>query len=92
MLRGYKGYIDGVLVIKVAGGPRRMYYGYPAAEAERSYRAAQERARDEALAFCESFAEGRSWSYGEIAGRQAYFEQQGRRYGLLREFRENDIC
>lgn len=40
MLRGYKGYIDGVLVIKVSGGPRRMYYGYPAAEAERNYRAA----------------------------------------------------
>lgn len=56
------------------------------------YRAAQERARDEALDFCESFAEGRAWSYGELAELQSYFEQQGRRYGLLREFRENGIC
>ena len=31
-------------------------------------------------------------SYGEIACIESYFERYGRRYGLLREFRENAIC
>ena len=31
-------------------------------------------------------------SYGELADKQDYFERLGRRYGLLREFRENCIC
>ena len=48
--------------------------------------------QDEAISFQESFAAGHAWSYGELAEMQAYFEQQGRRYGLLREFRENGIC
>lgn len=56
------------------------------------YQMRKESIRDEAITFCESFSEGRAWSYGELADRQAYFEQQGRRYGLLREFRENGIC
>jgi len=31
------------------------------------------------------------YSYEELAGYQAYFEKLGKRYGLLREFRENAI-
>lgn len=31
-------------------------------------------------------------SYGEIADIQGYFETYGKRYGLLRNFREEDIC
>lgn len=31
------------------------------------------------------------WSYGEIADFQARFERLGRKFGLLREFRENGI-
>lgn len=30
-------------------------------------------------------------SYSELVEAQAYFEKQGKRYGLLREFRENGI-
>lgn len=33
-----------------------------------------------------------SYSWGEIAYYQEYFERLGRRYGLLTEFRENCIC
>lgn len=31
-------------------------------------------------------------SYAEVAEMGAKFEKLGRRYGLLREFRENGIC
>ena len=33
-----------------------------------------------------------TWYYSEIAEMQAFFETYGRKYGLLREFRENGIC
>lgn len=33
-----------------------------------------------------------SWSYGELAEIQGYFEKNGKRYGLLKEFKENCIC
>lgn len=34
----------------------------------------------------------RNYSYGELADWQEFFETYGRKYGLLREFRENCIC
>lgn len=33
-----------------------------------------------------------AWSYGELADIQGFFERNGRRYGLLKEFQENAIC
>ena len=32
-----------------------------------------------------------TWSYGEIAEISAFFYKNGKRYGLLREFKENGI-
>lgn len=32
-----------------------------------------------------------NWSYGELADIQEFFERNGKRYGLIREFRENCI-
>ena len=32
-----------------------------------------------------------NWSYGELAEIGDYFYRQGKRYGLLREFKENGI-
>lgn len=32
------------------------------------------------------------WSYGELAIIEGFFETNGRRYGLLKEFKENCIC
>ena len=32
-----------------------------------------------------------AWSYGELAEVQEFFEKNGKRYGLLAEFRENAI-
>ena len=33
-----------------------------------------------------------NWSYGELAEIGNFFERNGKRYGLLREFKENGIC
>ena len=33
-----------------------------------------------------------SWSYGELCEIGNYFYKNGKRYGLLKEFRENAIC
>ena len=33
-----------------------------------------------------------NWSYGEIAEITSFFYENGKRYGLLKEFRENGIC
>lgn len=48
--------------------------------------------QDEAISFQESFFAGKAWSYSELAEKQSYFEREGRKYGLLQEFRENGIC
>ena len=32
-----------------------------------------------------------NWSYGELATIQGFFETQGKRYGLIKEFKENGI-
>jgi len=45
---------------------------------------------DKAIEYSNNQAGG--LSYGEIADIQGYFETYGKRYGLLREFRENAIC
>ena len=33
-----------------------------------------------------------SWSYGELIEIQDFFNKNGKKYGLLKEFRENAIC
>jgi len=33
-----------------------------------------------------------SWSYEDIANYEGFFRTYGKKYGLLREFRENGIC
>ena len=33
-----------------------------------------------------------SWSYGELVEICGFFEKNGKRYGLLKEFKENAIC
>lgn len=33
-----------------------------------------------------------NWSYSELAEIQSFFETNGKRYGLIKEFHENGIC
>lgn len=55
------------------------------------YRKNKERVRNEAIEWQLNFAD-HDYSWGELLAFQAHFEKMGRRYGLLKEFRENGIC
>ena len=58
-----------------------------------AYRIRKEKAREEAIAWQDYYFGDNSpaLSYGELAEWSAHFEQLGRRYGLLTEFRDNGI-
>lgn len=44
-----------------------------------------------AMDFQNSFAEGRTWYYSELADFQEKMEKRARRYGLLKELRNEGI-
>ena len=46
--------------------------------------------REEAVSWQQDFSK-HNYSYGELAEKQAYFEKEGKKYGLIQEFRENGI-
>lgn len=55
-----------------------------------TYRKLQERAREKAVEWQSDF-DNHNYSYDELIYWQSYFEKLGRRYGLVREFRDNCI-
>ena len=55
-----------------------------------SYQKAKGAARDEAIEWQLDF-ENHNYTWGEIAWFCAYFEKKARRYGLVKEFKENCI-
>lgn len=57
---------------------------------KQDYTKAKQRAREQAVQWQAETAQG-SQSWAELAQAAARFEALGRRYGLLREFRENGI-
>lgn len=54
------------------------------------YEQKKEEVRQEAIDWQGDFC-NHNYSYGELAYYSGYFEKKGRRYGLLKEFRENGI-
>lgn len=56
----------------------------------KTYKERKEEIRDEAIDFQFEFEEN-NYSYGELAWYTRYFTIMGKRYGLLKEFRENGI-
>lgn len=56
-----------------------------------SYEKRKEEVREEAIEYQSTFGD-RNYSWGEVAEKEAYFRELGKRYGLLREFHENCIC
>ena len=58
---------------------------------KKTYQQRKAEIRDEAIQW-QSELSVKSYSWGEVAAWQEYFREQGRRYGLLTEFRENGIC
>lgn len=55
-----------------------------------TYKERKESLRDLAIEYSNESIWGLSW--GECAEIEGWFKEQGRRYGLIREFRENAIC
>jgi hypothetical protein len=56
-----------------------------------TYQQKKEQVRNEAIDWQDWLSEN-NVSYEGLAIASDYFERQGRRYGLLQEFRENAIC
>jgi hypothetical protein len=56
-----------------------------------TYQQKKEQVRNEAIDWQDWLSEN-NVSYEGLAIASDYFEKQGRRYGLLQEFRENAIC
>lgn len=56
-----------------------------------NYQRAKAAVRERAIEFSLTVGE-KNLSWGECAYYGSMFEKLGRRYGLLREFRENGIC
>lgn len=55
-----------------------------------TYQIAKERARNKAIEWQMDF-NNHNYSYGELAYYGDYFERLAKRYGLVKEFRENGI-
>lgn len=55
-----------------------------------NYQTAKEKARQEAIEYQLTQAD-HDYSYEELVENQRHFEEIGKRYGLLTEFRENGI-
>ena len=55
------------------------------------YQDKKEHLRDLAITWQHEFSY-LSWSYSELAEIQGFFYTNGKRYGLLKEFKENAIC
>ena len=58
---------------------------------EMTYKEKKEEIRQQAIDFQNSFADGQVYYTSELIDRTSYFETQGKRYGLLKEFKENGI-
>ena len=56
-----------------------------------TYETRKEMARQEAIDWQNDFC-NHNYSHGELAEFGYHFEKLGRRYGLMKEFRENGIC
>lgn len=54
------------------------------------YKELKEKARQEAIEWQQKCGDI-DYSYGELAEFQQYFENKAKKYGLIREFRENGI-
>lgn len=60
-------------------------------EGKQRYLEAKEKTRQEAIDWQLDF-DNHNYSWGELAYYSNHFEKLGKRYGLLKEFKENGIC
>lgn len=58
----------------------------------RTYQERKNDLKEKAIEWSNKLGNYPRWSYGELGEIQDFFEVNARRYGLLKEFRENAIC
>ena len=58
---------------------------------KKTYQQLKEEAREQAIEWQADF-EKSNYSWAELAAWENHFKALGKRYGLLKEFRENGIC
>ena len=58
---------------------------------KQKYYEGKEKARQKAIEFQNSFSEGKTWYYSELAEMTEQFKKLAKRYGLIEEFTENGI-
>lgn len=58
---------------------------------KKTYQQLKEEARQQAIEWQEDFP-NRNYGWADLATWGQHFESLGKRYGLLKEFRENGIC
>ncbi len=73
-------------------GENDLLYFIPLTVSGKSYQDRKNDLREKAIEYQNTWYDFCGFSYGEIGDIQAFFEKYGRRYGLLKEFRENAIC
>jgi len=73
-------------------GENNILFYIPLTVSGKTYLDRKNDLREKAIEYQNSWYDFCGFSYGEIGDIQAFFENNGRRYGLLTEFRENAIC
>ena len=56
-----------------------------------NYQKNKERIRNKAIEYSYSFSKGANYFYSELATYEDFFRKNGKKYGLLKEFKENGI-
>lgn len=72
-------------------GEDNILFYIPLVVSGKSYEDRKNDLRDKAIEYQHSFYDFCGFSYGELSIIQDFFEKNGKKYGLLNEFRENCI-
>ena len=73
-------------------GENNILYFIPLTISGRTYNERKNDLRNKAIEYQNSWYDFCGFSYGELAIINDFFETNGRRYGLLTDFKENAIC
>ena len=72
-------------------GTDNILFYIPLVVSGRNYQERRADLQEKAIQYSYSWQET-CFSYGELSTIQTFFEKNGRRYGLIKEFEENGIC
>ena len=73
-------------------GENNILFYIPLTISGRTYNERKNDLRNKAIDYQNTWCDFCGFSYGELAIIQDFFETNGRRYGLLTDFKENAIC